>query len=130
MLTVNALGLPYADRLHFPSSPLRLVICQVRFPPILTATTPDGVAVFQEAIRRDYPLLKPQDELAVVMAGSNLVHQQGTRIWRFEDVEQRWVAVLSDDFLAIETRHYDRFEELRDRFRTLVAAFRQIYSPV
>ena len=45
-------------RSHYPNAPIHEVICQLRFPTILTINTVEP-ADFQEAIREDFPPVRP-----------------------------------------------------------------------
>jgi uncharacterized protein (TIGR04255 family) len=47
---------------RLPQAPLVLVVAQIRFPVILAIRNPDRVAVFQDAIRGIYPILR-QDQV-------------------------------------------------------------------
>jgi uncharacterized protein (TIGR04255 family) len=129
MLSASALGLPHAERLQLSPTPLRFVICQVRFPAILTTTTPAGIAPFQEAIRKEYPLARAEAEVSLLLTSGSVPQQQDARLWRFEDVNRRWAVVLGNEFIGIETRQYDRFEELRERLDRLLTVFGEMYQP-
>ena len=50
------MSLPEFGQVRYGKSPLRLVVCQVRFPSLLRISDPAYVAGFQEAIAREYPI--------------------------------------------------------------------------
>ena len=70
---------PSVEEVPLPSSPLVNVIAQVRFPAVMKIEADKSfVSTFQEAIRQDYPILRPERQLGV-MIGPSGVHAPGRR---------------------------------------------------
>lgn len=111
---------PEVGRVHYEMNPLQEVICQVRFPTILRidAETP---AVFQEAIRRDYPKyevrsqLKLPDGMPAQML--DMIAASAGRAHDFISRDDTWKLSLTRDFLALSCRDYSytSWEEFRAR---------------
>ena len=55
---------PKSKRVSYKKSPLQEVICQVRFPPILSIDV-DVPALFQDTIRKDYPYFNDKEEIQI-----------------------------------------------------------------
>jgi uncharacterized protein (TIGR04255 family) len=118
------LALQDHPRVVFERNPLKVVVAQVRYPPIYAIEQPAGVAAFQEAIRGTYPLAQRRGaEVAVSIGPSGLgipAGQPGP--WRFTTEDGAWTVAVSPDFLSIETSNYERFEVFHERFRAVLEA--------
>lgn len=130
---------PKAERVIYRQNPLRSVICQLVFPPILSieSTLP---AAFQERIRGDFPLFvegADRDELALPPSIAQMIPDEmrqallsaGKRKYRFASKDKAWSAHLSRDSLALETKQYQRWETFCARLRQIVDALISVYSP-
>src|SRR5215831_19468885 len=125
---------PPPREVPLPNAPLVSVIAQVRFPMLLTVHNRDRVAIFQEAIRDEYPHLERQDipTIMVVSGGGApspvsdpLVH------WRFADEAAgfKWRVTLAQDFIALETRAYESREDFMERLETILQTLRETLAP-
>ena len=62
-MTVTPFG-PAVQEVSLTRAPLVNVIAQVRFPAVMKIEADSGfVATFQESIRKDYPILRPERQL-------------------------------------------------------------------
>jgi uncharacterized protein (TIGR04255 family) len=124
---LDALRIPSVERIVFEQTPLMLAICQVRFRPILSISEPAGVAPLQRALLERYPILNPFGELEFKLQGlpSQTQIEPGTPAhrWKFTDPDDTWTVVLALDFITIETRRYETFEDFLVRLRELLTAF-------
>src|SRR4051812_261260 len=91
---------------------------QVRFPPVLSVTEPEFVAPLQEAIRDDFPDLRPEQELGLEVTSEGEVASETSRRWRFVSADDLWSVVLAPDFLTLEatTGQYTDFDQFISRF--------------
>ena len=114
-------------RVIFRRNPLKAVVLQVRFAPLLVLSQPAGVAPFQEAIRDTYPRAElPAQQVTFAVGLGGLFPPLGqTGPWRFLDHEG-WVVALAPDFVSLETTSYRRFEEFETRARNLLEATRDV----
>lgn len=113
-----ALTIPSVERVLFRKSPLRQVICQLRFPPVLSIAQEVPIAL-QEALRDEYPMFAEQPEVTIGLRPSSFAPVAGasTRAWRFSDAEENWSVALAATFLAMDTSRSEHFEDFRRRFR-------------
>ena len=114
-----------------PRSPLVKVVAQVRFPPILSISDRTKVAVVQELLRDTYAYLGEHQvhHVAIPPGGEPSVSQD--LIWRFSDhaSEPRWRVSLGIGFVALETSSYSSRSDFLNRFRAVVAAVEEAFSP-
>jgi uncharacterized protein (TIGR04255 family) len=108
------------------AAPLARVIAQIRFPVVASFARLDGIGEFQNAIKAEYPILRPEKTQTF------LVGQQGVElkpvdatVWRFHDKTDRWRVALSTDFIAIETTVYTGRVEFLNRLRVVLAALQE-----
>lgn len=113
--------LPRYERVLFGKSPLRLVIGQVRFPLLFRFNEKPFLAPFQEAIQPDYPRVAQEHQVAVKFSDKG-VEPAGETLWRFNDREGAWSAVLGEGALTLESRKYTSIDDFAGRFEKLLNA--------
>jgi uncharacterized protein (TIGR04255 family) len=123
---------PASDRVIYDKNTLNEVICQLRFPTILRISSTEP-ADFQDEVRAEYPLFErvdapglPPEVLRLV--GRDLAlptHQQ----FQFADADKNWQITLTQDFLAITTKKYTKWEDFKEHLAKPLAALIAIYKP-
>ena len=122
------------QRYQYARSPLMEVICQLRFPPILTINTKEP-AEFQEAVRHDFPRYAVrQEQLPPKLVGAGTpgakLEPHGTVAnHSFLSADGFWKLNLTKDFIALSTLHYTRWEDFALRLDKPLAQFIQVYEP-
>ncbi len=111
------------------NAPLVRVICQVRFPTILSIEKRELVGTFQEAIRGAYPVLRPGQARGLVLSPQSVEQVQSETIWRFSDTEGNWRASLAPGFVALEAVKYSSRSEFIRRLFVLLQAVNQYIGP-
>lgn len=125
---------PNSPRVIYERTPLRQVICQLRFPTILriTAETP---ATFQEKVRRKFPIFERQ---APVVEGQQLPPEIAQLIasatggevsysFRTEDSAEQMT--LGKDFIALTHNSYIQWEAFRESLLLGMEALVGAYDP-
>jgi len=109
------------------------VICQLRFPEILTiaTTVPDA---FQEAIRAEFPqFLRRQESPAPKISGipGNLAlqNQPPAINYQFSSADNIWRINLTSKFISLSCSKYTCWEDFAAMLDRPLAAFIQIYKP-
>jgi uncharacterized protein (TIGR04255 family) len=128
----NPLVDPPPREVPLTKAPLVRVIAQVRFGQILSINNAGFIAPFQEAIRRDYPLLQPERTLLEIRGGQGDVKANSSvTAWRFFDASKSWRASLAPDFLALEALEgsYSSRDDFIMRFGRLLEALEQHIDP-
>ena len=121
------------ERYQYARPPLVEVICQLRFPTILAIGAQEPAA-FQEAVRRDFPQYAARQEQLppkVVRKGNAAALEPQKPITNYNFVSQdgRWKLNLTQNFIALSTVGYQRWEDFATRLDQPLAQFIQIYQP-
>ncbi len=122
------------SRTMYPQSPLHEVICQLRFPTILTINTVEP-ADFQEAIREEFPqYARRQEAQPPKITGIGGPHptveqQPPSANYNFLSADGRWKLNLTRDFIALSTLHYTGWEDFAHHLDKPLASFIRLYKP-
>lgn len=121
------------NRQIYRHSQLEDVICQLRFPEILTIATtiPDQ---FQEAIRSEFPQYSKRHEIpAPKIAGTpgnlSLQKQEPVVNHQFMSADGRWRVNLTSKFISLSCSRYSCWEDFAHKLDKPLAAFIRIYKP-
>lgn len=127
----NPLVGPPPREVPLTKAPLVRVIAQVRFGQILSIGNADFIAPFQEAIRRQYPVLQPERTLLEIRGQGDVKASTSVTAWRFFDASKSWRASLAPDFLALEALEgsYASRDDFIMRFERLLQALEQHIDP-
>jgi len=130
---VSAIDLPLTGpppaEVPLTDPPLVRVIAQVRFPLIASVEKRDFIAPFQEAIRKSYPVLRPEQSRGVVLGPEGVVESRSNTSWRFHDTDGAWRVTLAPDFLALETVKYTSRDDFLHRLKLVVQALEDHVDP-
>lgn len=128
---------PPVDRVIYGKTPLKEVVCQLRFPRILRIDA-DVPAAFQERVRSEYPIVQssqfgPDVQLPPELRPTVEFHFAGgptkSQTFDFLSDDHAWQIGLTSEFIALTTTSYVRWEQFRDRIHSAVNAFVEIYNP-
>lgn len=111
------------------NAPLVRVVAAVRFPIIAAIEQRGFMTAFQEAIRAEYPVLRPETTKGVVVGPQGVAAMPEQTIWRFADVEGAWRVSLAPDFMALETTAYRSRQDFLDRLKEAVDALDEHVQP-
>jgi uncharacterized protein (TIGR04255 family) len=109
------------------------VICQLRFPEILSIET-NLPAQFQDAIRDTFPQYSAKKEVAApklegVPGNLSVVNQPATVNYQFVSQDGTWRVNLTSKFISLTCSKYTCWEEFAKQLDKPLAAFIQIYKP-
>jgi uncharacterized protein (TIGR04255 family) len=122
------------DNLRLKRSPLAEVICQVRFPPILTIPETRPVA-FQDRVRRRFPDYEVEDNVLFrVDAASGMPlptaqQQVVNRSHKFISRKRGNTVVLAVDFFSLSSTRYKVWEEFATDLQLVSDAVVVVYDP-
>lgn len=120
-------------RCIYRSNQLAEVICQLRFPEILTIEANLPVD-FQEAIRSEFPRFSTRKELpAPKLVGApgalNLQKQEPVNNYQFASADNTWRVNLTSRFISLACSDYTCWEDFARKLDKPLAAFIRIYKP-
>ena len=109
------------------------VICQLRFPQILTIET-NVPAQFQEAIRASFPVYSVRKETPAPKFVGNpgamrMEPQQPSNNYQFISEDGAWRVNLTSTFISLACNRYTCWEDFAKMLDMPLAAFIQIYRP-
>ena len=120
----------HEPRCEYRHNQLGEVICQLRFPEILTigTTVPDQ---FQEAIRAEFPQFTKRLEPPVpkLPGAPALPKQEPTINYQFSSADGAWRVNLTSRFISLASSRYTCWEDFAGKLDKPLAAFIQIYKP-
>lgn len=125
--------LSYESRCRYRVNPLSEVICQLRFPEILSISAESPVA-FQESIRSEYPIYQRRQDVPpprvtgtpghfALENAPNVVNHQ------FASSDGVWRVNLTGTFISLSCSRYRCWEEFAARLDKPLAAFIRLYKP-
>lgn len=121
-------------RTSYQKAPVHEVICQLRFPAILTINNVDP-ADFQDAIREEFPqYARKQDTPAPKVVGlggpgARVEQQPPVSNYHFVSADGLWKLNLTENFIALSTLCYSGWEEFARQLDKPLAEFISIYKP-
>lgn len=121
------------ERVRYSKNQLGEVICQLRFPEILSieAKIP---ADFQDAIRSDFPHYSvrkeaPLPKLTGTPGNIQLEKQPQVNNYQFVSADGVWRVNLTSRFISLACNRYSCWEDFAAKLDKPLAAFIQIYRP-
>lgn len=121
------------ERRVYRHNPLADVICQLRFPEILTIGANLPVD-FQEAIRADFPRFDtrqetPAPKLTGTPGNFTVQNQPATVNYQFTSADGVWRVNLTSKFISLTCSRYTCWEEFAKKLDKPLAAFIKLYQP-
>ncbi len=114
---------PSVPEVPLTRAPLVNVIAQVRFPAVMKIEDNAFVGNFQEAIRKDYPILRPERQLGVLIGPGGVQPQDAGTVWRFETKDpDAWQVTLTPAFVSLSAKRYTRRSDLLARLTVVLHA--------
>lgn len=120
-------------RCEYQKNQLADVICQLRFPDILSIDT-NIPAEFQEVIRCDFPMFTKNMEAAAprltgVPGNLQVENSPATVNYQFTSADGVWRINLTSRFVSLACTRYTNWESFAKHLDTPLAAFIKIYKP-
>jgi len=120
-------------RCRYRSNQLGEVICQLRFPEILTIGANVPVQ-FQEAIRDEYPQYAarkeaPAPRLTGTPGNLTVENQPQTINYQFSSADGVWRVNLTSKFISLSCSRYTCWEDFAAKLDKPLVAFIKIYKP-
>ena len=129
---------PDKGRVIYENNPLKLVICQLRFP-VELAVEMGMTAEFRERIRSRFPLADEDTDESDLPIPEEIAEQfpkelveslslAVNRTFQFKTLDGIWTISLARNFIALETSQYLKWEEFRDHLEFALMALAATYK--
>lgn len=120
------LALAHQRRRLYQNNPIKLVVCQIKFP-LLTRFDETGfIAPVQSALSSRFPRVSQEQQFGMTFGPQGVAQIPPTPLWRFHELDGPWTVAVGRDFLALETQEYRRFEDLVDRLIASLGALAEL----
>lgn len=121
------------ERCRYNKAQLGNVICQLRFPEILTIEA-NAPVEFQEAIRRQFPQYtlrkdRPAPKISGTPGKLALENPPETNNYQFASQDGHWRVNLTSRFISLATTQYTCWEDFAQQLDVPLAAFVKAYNP-
>ena len=121
------------DRVVYAKPQLLEVICQLRFPTILSISAKEP-AEFQELIRSEFPrysrtLEKVPPKVLGQPGNMKFEEQPDVVNYQFLSGNGRWKVNLTNSFIALATPAYTKWEDFAAKLDEVLAQFISVYKP-
>ena len=121
------------ERCLYRKRQLMEVICQLRFPTILSISAREP-ADFQEAIRGDFPqyqrlLEQPKPKLSGGPGSFRVEEGDKVTNYQFLSADGKWKVNLTNCFISLATPAYTTWEDFAAKLDLILAQFIPIYRP-
>lgn len=120
-------------RCIYRANQLNDVICQLRFPEILSISN-SLPAAFQDAIRDEFPRFSSRQEslppkITGVPGNLTLENQPSVINYQFVSADGMWKVNLSNTFISLACANYTCWEDFARKLDKPLAAFIKLYKP-
>lgn len=116
------------DRVQYAKPQIVEVICQLRFPTILSINSKEP-ADFQEQIRQNFPRYTRMEEKAMKIVAGKPTPQPPTPNYQFVSMDGKWKVNLTSNFLALATPAYTNWETFANKLDSVLVPFIEVYNP-
>lgn len=121
------------ERCLYAKNQLVEVVCQLRFPTILSIDSRTPVD-FQEAVRGTFPRYSDRKEMLPPKISGRpgdlrVEEQPSVTNYQFLSADAKWKLNLTKDFIALATPAYTKWEDFAKQLDKALACFIEIYNP-
>ncbi len=122
------------ERVVYEQNPLDEVVCQVRFPRLLSIESKPPEE-FQNLIRETYPLLEEEvteaHEIKIDALGGSKAESvvRKTNVYFFQTADRRFKVSLGSSFISLTTNDYQNWDEFQEHLQRCFNALDEVYKP-
>ena len=109
---------------------LESVVAQVQFTPVLSVRDQTFVAPFQEAMRRQYPMLERDVQHKPAQSETAGGQVTDSIVWRLRDVTGIWQVSLAEEFVSLDCGEYSNRADFSRRLAHALEATETHIRPV
>lgn len=116
----------------YSNPPLKAMLGQVRFPPVLKIADLATLASFQDRIRDGWPTFTQEQQFSFVLGPAAGNASGSEQVFRFTSEDGAWSIALSTDALSLEATSggaYSSYDAFAERFRGVWEALLDVFGP-
>lgn len=117
--------LPTFNDVHFDAAQLESTVVELKFPPVARFSDETFLADIKDALSVEYPLVEPTNILNLVLSPQGISQSVAGSAFRFRSLDGRWVLMLTDTSVSLETRTYSDIDEFAKRFTDVLSQVAQ-----
>lgn len=124
--------IPEIEHEVFERPPLKAMLGQVRFPPVLRIADLGSLVPFQDAVRKEFPEFAPEQQFSFMLGPEGPQGATASRVYRFRSADRAWSVVLATDAVTVEADpavRYTSYEEFAGHFRRVWEAVLEHFAP-
>jgi uncharacterized protein (TIGR04255 family) len=124
-------NIPKVEHEVFANPPLKAMLGQIRFPPVLRIADLSSLVPFQDAIRHEFPAFDQEQQISFVL-GAQGAQSASTQAYRFSTGDRAWSIVLTPELVTLEADvgiRYTSYDEFIARFRLAWEAVCEHFGP-
>ncbi|MCX6053853.1 MAG: TIGR04255 family protein [Chloroflexi bacterium] len=127
-----AINFKQVEDIRLLKSPLSDVICQVKFPPILSINN-DSPIEYQNSVRSRFPLYEQGQAINFIIPSSGnadiSLPEPPVKMHTFRSIDKKSFITLSSDSFAYSTSLYKHWNEFLKDFAIVDEATQKVYQP-
>lgn len=123
------------ERIKYNKSPLKNVVCQLRFPPILVIDSNEP-SEFQDLLRKNgFPIyektIEYQHDFSIVAnnPSSNQIKMESNSNHEFYSLDKSLKVNLTKNFISLSTENYSTWDDFKSKLILILEKFNNTYSP-
>jgi uncharacterized protein (TIGR04255 family) len=119
ILVPRSLPVPEVEREQLLQPPLKAMLGQVRFPPILRLSQgPGALAPLQDELGPDFPQFAEEQQVTLQLGVDVALRSETARTYRFSAADGAWSVVVAPGAVTLEASadQYTSYEAFRERF--------------
>jgi uncharacterized protein (TIGR04255 family) len=124
--------IPTVDHEVFANPPLKAMLGQIRFPPVLRITDLSALAGYQDAIRHEFPTFAQEQQITLMVGPQGAQNSSANTAYRFSTTDRAWSVVLTPEAMTLEADvaiRYTSYGEFISRFRMAWEAVCEHFRP-
>ncbi len=124
--------IPAVDHEVFAKPPLKAMLGQIRFLPVLKVADTASLIAFQEVIRHEFPTFDREQQFSLVFGPQGPQGASSQEAFRFSTSDGAWSALLTTEALTLEADvavRYTSYDEFGERFRLVWQALVDVFNP-
>ena len=123
---------PEVEHETFARPPLKVMLGQIRFPPVLRIADLGSLGGFQDSIRAEFPSFRQEQQLSFMFGPNGPEAAAAQNAYRFATADGAWSVLLNPEAVTLEADvavQYTSYDEFIQRFAFVWASVLDHFQP-